>query len=88
MNYDAKTIKVILKEKEVQLTNESSRYRSAATKNSIEKKILEVKEAIRRLEGKCYGFCEKCYIAIPWRELCAFPERRFCDQCHSQSMSA
>jgi RNA polymerase-binding transcription factor DksA len=56
-------------------------------KNPIEaalaNELAEVDEALKRLEvqQERFGYCEHCFMEIPWGELVAKPARRFCSRC-------
>lgn len=76
-----KTLRVILEEKEAKLRKELKRLRKSAAKKLLSDRLEEILEAKERLENETYGFCEQCYISIPWRELCSQPEKRVCSTC-------
>lgn len=50
---------------------------------AIEKDIKEIELALKRLEEQeeRFGYCEHCFLEIPWRELAANPARRRCSRC-------
>jgi RNA polymerase-binding transcription factor DksA len=76
-----KTILTLLEKKENQLKEEEKNHRNGEMKKHLKKQLKEVQAAKKRLEDATYGFCEKCYKSIPWRELCDMPEKRLCDNC-------
>lgn len=45
------------------------------------RRLREIREALERLTAGTFGFCEGCFLTIPWRELVAEPERRRCARC-------
>jgi RNA polymerase-binding transcription factor DksA len=45
------------------------------------RRLGEIREALRRLGSGTYGFCEACFLTIPWGELISRPERRRCGRC-------
>ena len=60
---------------------------SKKKKNPIEAAILnelnEVEAALKRLKEHehRFGYCEHCFMEIPWGELVHNPARRFCSRC-------
>ena len=44
-------------------------------------RLKEICQAMERLDTDRYGFCEQCFLVIPWRELTLAPERRLCERC-------
>jgi len=77
MSSGNKTLKVILEEKEAKLKKELKMLSKSAAKKLMTERLKEVLEAKDRLENETFGFCEQCYISIPWRELCSHPENGF-----------
>lgn len=68
----------------------TSKQRKAAPRrklNPIESAVAhelsEVDNALKRLETQenRFGYCERCFMEIPWSELAASPARRFCSRC-------
>lgn len=45
--------------------------------------LREVDAALKRLKEQesRFGYCEHCFMEIPWRELAVNPARRFCSRC-------
>lgn len=43
--------------------------------------LTELEAAMRRLDAREYGICERCVAAIPFGELTAKPHRRLCAGC-------
>ena len=52
-------------------------------KTAILSELKEVSAALARLnqEQHRFGYCEACFMEIPWRELVMKPARRFCTRC-------
>jgi len=50
---------------------------------AISGELREVEAALKRLKEQesRFGYCEHCFMEIPWRELAANPARRFCSRC-------
>ena len=71
------------------LLEETLESRAAATERELEtgerpesrRRLREIRQALRRLGSETYGFCEACFLTIPWGELVARPERRACSRC-------
>jgi DnaK suppressor protein len=49
--------------------------------------VEEIDDAIRRIERKTYGACERCHQAIPKARLRALPYARLCVACKSGGLS-
>jgi DnaK suppressor protein len=43
--------------------------------------LVEVEDALARIEQGTFGFCENCHQAIPRRRLEALPYTRYCIRC-------
>ena len=50
---------------------------------SLASELREVDGALKRLKEQesRFGYCERCFMEIPWRELAVNPARRFCSRC-------
>ncbi|HAK94618.1 MAG TPA: hypothetical protein DCM87_06355 [Planctomycetes bacterium] len=50
---------------------------------AISGELREVDAALKRLKEQesRFGYCEHCFMEIPWRELAVNPARRFCSRC-------
>jgi RNA polymerase-binding transcription factor DksA len=81
MASQTKTLLTLLEEKEEKLTQELESQRNGTIKKEVKRKLEEIRLAKERLENDSYGFCEGCFITIPWRELLSMPEKRLCDTC-------
>jgi DnaK suppressor protein len=46
--------------------------------------LLQIEEAMQRLEGGTYGYCEQCPEAIPPVRLKAIPWARYCISCQEK----
>lgn len=49
--------------------------------------IVELDDALERIDVRCYGVCESCGKAIPESRLEAIPTARLCIPCKSQQES-
>ena len=49
--------------------------------------VEEIDEALRRIDRKTYGACERCHEAIPKARLRALPYARLCVACKSGGLS-
>jgi len=47
----------------------------------LEKRLVETKEALKRIEDGTYGICENCGKEIPIERLKAYPSAKTCMQC-------
>jgi DnaK suppressor protein len=54
---------------------------SLHAKKQAQLSLLQVEEAVKRLENGTYGFCLKCEGEIPTKRLIAKPEAPFCTRC-------
>ena len=52
-----------------------------AIESSLEKRLVETKEALKRIEDGTYGICENCGKEIPIERLKAYPSAKTCMQC-------
>ena len=43
----------------------------------------DIEHALKKLDEdrERFGFCEKCFMEIPWGELVENPARRYCSRC-------
>ncbi len=48
---------------------------------ALEKKLVEVNEALAKIKEEKYGICEKCHKLISQERLEAIPETKICDKC-------
>ncbi len=50
---------------------------------AVYQEYQEIEKALARLEEQQerFGYCEHCFMEIPWGELVANPARRFCSRC-------
>ncbi|MFH1999993.1 MAG: TraR/DksA family transcriptional regulator, partial [Planctomycetota bacterium] len=51
---------------------------------NVEGVVLEIDNALHKLEGEGYGICEDCECTIPKARLMAIPYARYCIQCQSE----
>ncbi len=49
--------------------------------------VEEIDDALRRIDDKTYGYCERCYQPIPKPRLRALPYARLCVACKSGGLS-
>jgi DnaK suppressor protein len=49
--------------------------------------VEEIDDALRRIEDKTYGYCERCFQPIPKPRLRALPYARLCVACKSGGLS-
>ncbi len=50
----------------------------------LERRLLDIETAIRRIGKGAYGKCEKCGAVIPFARLRLVPEARFCVECENK----
>jgi len=86
MSYDPKTVMIMLDEKEAKLKKELGKLLGSSHRQQTEEQLEEIAAARVRLEEQRYGFCEKCFMIIPWRDLCTLPEKRLCEGCIRRKM--
>jgi RNA polymerase-binding transcription factor DksA len=48
---------------------------------ALEKKLVEVNEALAKIKEGKYGICEKCRQPVSQERLEAIPETKICDKC-------
>ena len=65
--------------------NERDRQLSHILTDRDRKKIVEIDEALERIEDKTYGICEECGKRITPNRLKIMPFARLCVQCKSES---
>ena len=49
--------------------------------------VEEIDDALKRIDGKTYGYCERCFQPIPKPRLRALPYARLCVACKSGGLS-
>ena len=49
--------------------------------------VEEIDDALRRIEDKTFGYCERCFQPIPKPRLRALPYARLCVACKSGGLS-
>lgn len=49
--------------------------------------LVEIRDAIARLDDGTYGTCQICCSAVEWERLEAVPSTRLCWQCHSATQA-
>lgn len=52
-----------------------------AIETSLERQLMDTKEALERINGGTYGVCENCGKEIPIERLKAYPSAKTCMQC-------
>jgi DnaK suppressor protein len=65
--------------------NERDRQLSHILSDRDRKKIIEIDEALERIEDKTYGICEECGKRITSNRLNIMPFARLCVPCKSES---
>jgi DnaK suppressor protein len=63
------------------------RERNLALSAQASAAVEEIDDALRKIERKSYGGCERCYQAIPKARLRALPFARLCVACKSGGLS-
>ncbi|HEY5097599.1 MAG TPA: TraR/DksA family transcriptional regulator [Acidimicrobiales bacterium] len=63
------------------------RERNLALSAQASAAVEEIDDAMRKIERKMYGGCERCYQAIPKARLRALPFARLCVACKSGGLS-
>ena len=63
------------------------RERNLALSAQASAAVEEIDDALRKIERKTYGGCERCYQAIPKARLRALPFARLCVACKSGGLS-
>ena len=53
----------------------------------LEKKLIAIQTAIKKIEGKTYGVCERCHKNIPLARLNLIPEASYCVSCEQRLRS-
>jgi RNA polymerase-binding transcription factor DksA len=61
----------------------SSRRKLNPIESAAAQELQELEGALKRLEEQeaRFGYCERCFMEIPWAELVTHPARRFCSRC-------
>ncbi len=63
------------------------RERNLALSAQASAAVEEIDDALRKIERKSYGGCERCYQPIPKARLRALPFARLCVACKSGGLS-
>jgi DnaK suppressor protein len=63
------------------------RERNLALSAQATAAVDEINDALTKLDRKTYGFCERCFQAIPKARLQALPFARLCVACKSGGLS-
>jgi DnaK suppressor protein len=63
------------------------RERNLALSAQATAAVEEIDDALRKLDRKTYGWCERCYQPIPKARLQALPFARLCVACKSGGLS-
>jgi RNA polymerase-binding transcription factor DksA len=63
------------------------RERNLALSGQATLAVEEIDDAVRRIEDKTYGYCERCFQPIPKPRLRALPYARLCVACKSGGLS-
>ncbi len=58
--------------------------RIEAQVKDLDEKIANIRLALKKIETKKYGICERCYGLIPKERLAILPEARFCVACERE----
>jgi len=54
------------------------------TRSRLVKRVVQLRDALRRLQEGDYGMCEACGLPIPERRLVAMPEAALCVPCQER----
>ena len=78
-----KTTKKSSKKKAKKKATPKKRTKKTPLEAALSHELNEVESALKRLKTQAerYGYCEHCFMEIPWAELVANPARRFCSRC-------
>jgi len=63
------------------------RERNLALSGQAVLAVEEIDDALRRIDDKTYGYCERCFQPIPKPRLRALPYARLCVACKSGGLS-
>ena len=63
------------------------RERNLALSGQATLAVEEIDDALRRIDDKTYGYCERCFQPIPKPRLRALPYARLCVACKSGGLS-
>ena len=63
------------------------RERNLALSGQAMLAVEEIDDALRRIDDKTYGYCERCFQPIPKPRLRALPYARLCVACKSGGLS-
>jgi DnaK suppressor protein len=61
------------------------RQRISSIVDRYELEIIEIDNALRRIEEGTYGICENCGNAIPVERLRAMPQAKLCVRCQTEN---
>lgn len=50
----------------------------------LQRRVSDIDIAIKRIQKKKYGICERCALTIPHARLDLIPEARFCVECEKR----
>ena len=56
-----------------------------ANRSNQELTLVQIMQALRRIQEDDYGYCQECDIPIPYERLLIKPETKLCIQCQSAS---
>lgn len=54
----------------------------------LEKELLDIKEALKKIKGKKYGICERCKKNIEEKRLKIIPYTKYCLKCAEKQVSS
>lgn len=57
---------------------------AVSTRQMASQRLKKVKLALKNLDDKCYGYCERCDEEIPLQRLLAQPEANLCLMCQDK----
>jgi DnaK suppressor protein len=63
------------------------RERNLALSGQASLAVEEIDDALKRIDDKTYGYCERCFQPIPKPRLRALPYARLCVACKSGGLS-
>jgi hypothetical protein len=43
--------------------------------------VRAIDTALQRVESEDFGFCQSCFIRMPWADIARAPEREICSSC-------
>ncbi len=61
----------------------TTKRRKSPIETAVAHELNEVENALKRLDAQQerFGYCERCFMEIPWSELVANAARRCCSRC-------